>query len=157
MTGRHKPTLEEVLESCRPAPPAKPNILQVFLAIQEALGCVSAKMVPRIAQVLGVTDAQVAGVLSYYPDLRTDSPGRCLIRVCMGESCTANHGERVLHAIQDLLSIDVGNTTPGGRFTLEKVYCVGNCAVSPTVVAGEELYGRVTPSQIPSILEPRNK
>jgi len=51
----------------------------------------------------------------------------------------------------------VGDTTPGRGFTLEKVYCVGNCAVSPTVIVGEELYGRVTPSQIPSILEPWNK
>jgi NADH:ubiquinone oxidoreductase subunit E len=157
MTARRKSSLEEVLESCRPAPPTKPNILQVLLAVQEAVGCVSAKMVPRIAHVLGVTDPQVAGVLSYYPDLRTESPGRCVIRVCMGESCTANHGGRVLRAIQDLLSIDVGDTTPGRRFTLEKVYCVGNCAVSPTVIVGEELCGRVTPSQIPSILEPRNK
>jgi len=107
--------------------------------------------------VLGVTDAQVAGVLSYYPDLCTESPGQCVIRVCMGESCTANRGGRVLRALQDLLSIDVGDTTPARRFTLEKVYCLGNCAVSPTVIVGEELYGRVTPSQIPSILEPWNK
>ncbi len=157
MRARQNPTLEEVLESCRPVPPAKPNTLQVLLAVQEVLGFVSAKWVPRIAQALGVTDAQVAGVLSYYPDLHTDSPGRCVIQVCMGESCTANHGGRVLRAIQDLLSIDVGDTTPGGRFTLSKVYCVGNCAVSPTVIVGEELHGRVMPSQIPSILEPRKK
>lgn len=157
MTVPRKRTFEEVLASCRPVPPAKPNILQVLLAVQEAVGYVPAKHVPRIAQVLGVTDAQVAGVLSYYPDLCTESPGRCVIRVCMGESCTANHGGRVLRAIQDLLSIDVGDTTPGKRFTLEKVYCVGNCAVSPTVIVGEGLYGRVTPSQIPSILEPWNK
>jgi len=157
MTAPRKPTFEEVLASCRPVPPAKPNILQVLLAVQEAVGYVPTKHVPRIAQVLGVTDAQVAGVLSYYPDLCTESPGQCVIRVCMGESCTANHGGQVLRAIQDLLSIDVGDTTPGRGFTLEKVYCVGNCAVSPTVIVGEELYGRVTPSQIPSILEPWNK
>jgi len=157
MMERHTQTLEEVLESCRPAPPAKPNILRVLLALQEALGCVPVKMVPRIAQVMGVTDAQVAGVLSYYPDLRTASPGRCIVQICMGESCTANHGGRVLRTIQDHLLIDVGETTPGGRFTLEKTYCVGNCAVSPTVIVGEDLYGRVTSPQIPSILEPMNK
>jgi NADH:ubiquinone oxidoreductase subunit E len=157
MTARHNPTLEEVLESCRPVSPAKPNILQVLLAVQEALDYVPAKVIPQIAQALGVTDAQVAGVLSYYPDLRTEPAGRCVVQICMGESCTANHGGRVLRAIQDLLTIDVGDTTPGGKFTLGKVYCVGNCAVSPTVIIGEDLYGRVTPSQIPSILEPRNK
>lgn len=157
MTQRHNRALEEVLESCRPVPPAKSNILHVLLTVQEALGCVPKKMVPRIAQVLGVTDAEVAGVLSYYPDLRVELPGRCVVQVCMGESCTANHGARVLRAIQDQLRIDVGETTPGGRFTLEKVYCVGNCAVSPTVIVGENLYGRVTPSQIPSILESKKQ
>jgi len=157
MIERHTQTLEEVLESCRPAPPAKPNILRVLLAVQGALGCVPVAMVPRIAQGLGVTDAQVAGVLSYYPDLRTESPGRCIVQICMGESCTANHGGRVLRTIQDHLLIDVGETMPGGRFTLERAYCVGNCAVSPTVIVGEDLYGRVTSSQIPSILEPMKK
>lgn len=157
MTKRHNQTLEEVLESCRPALPAKSNILRVLLAVQEALGSVPVEVVPQIAHVLGVTDAQVAGVLSYYPDLRTESPGRCIVQICMGESCTANHGSRVLRTIQDHLLIDVGETTPGGRFTLEKAYCVGNCAVSPTMIVGEDLYGRVTPSQIPSILEPMKK
>jgi NADH:ubiquinone oxidoreductase subunit E len=71
----------------------------------------------------------------------------------MGESCTANHGERVLRAIQEQLSIDVGETMPGGRFTLEKIYCLGNCAVSPTVIVGEDLYGRVVPSQVATLLE----
>lgn len=153
MTARHIQTLEEVLDSCRPAPPAKPNILQALLAVQEAWGYVPTKVVPQIAHTLGVTDAQVAGVLSYYPDLRTEPPGRCLVQICMGESCTANHGGRVLRTIQEQLSIDVGETMPGGRFTLEKIYCLGNCAVSPTVIVGEDLHGRVVPSQVATLLE----
>jgi NADH:ubiquinone oxidoreductase subunit E len=71
----------------------------------------------------------------------------------MGESCTANHGGRVLRAIQEQLSIDVGETMPGGRFTLGKVYCVGNCAVSPSVIVGEDLYGRVVSSQVVTLLD----
>jgi len=55
MTAPRKPTFEEVLASCRPVPPAKPNILQVLLAVQEAVGYVPTKHVPRIAQVLGVS------------------------------------------------------------------------------------------------------
>jgi NADH:ubiquinone oxidoreductase subunit E len=59
----------------------------------------------------------------------------------------------VLRTIQEQLSIDVGETMPGGRFTLGKVYCVGNCAVSPTVIVGEDLHGRVVPSQVATLLE----
>ena len=154
MTTRHRPRLAEALEPSRPAPPAKPNILKTLLAVQSAMGHVPMTAIPQIAQVLGVTDAQVAGVLSYYSDLRTQPPGRHLIRVCIGESCTANHGGRVLRAIQDHVRVAIGDATPEGRFTVEKMSCAGNCAVSPTVVIDEDVYGRVTPSGVPSLLEP---
>lgn len=154
MTTRNSSKLAEVLESCRSVPPAKPNILKTLLAVQSALGHVPTSAIPQIAQVLGVTDAQVAGVLSYYSDLRTQLPGRHLIRVCMGESCTANHGGLVLRAIQEHARVVVGDRTPEGRFTVEQMSCAGNCAVSPTVMIDEDLCGRVTPSEVPLLLEP---
>ena len=154
MTTRHKPKLAEAIESCRPVLPDKPNILKTLLAVQFALGYVPTSGIPQIAQVLGVTDAQVAGVLSYYLDLRTQSPGRHLIRVCMGESCTANHSVRVLRAIQDHVRVAVGERAQAERFTVEQMSCAGNCAVSPTVMIDEDLCGRVTPSGIQSLLEP---
>jgi NADH:ubiquinone oxidoreductase subunit E len=98
-------------------------------------------------------DAQVAGVLSYYSDLRTQSSGRHLIRVCMGESCTANHGGLVLRAIQELVSVVDGGAMPERRFTVEKMPCAGNCAVSPTVIVDAEVHGRVVPSQVAALLE----
>jgi NADH:ubiquinone oxidoreductase subunit E len=154
MITRHKPKLAELLESCRPVPPDKPNILKTLLAVQSALGHAPTSAIPQIAQVLGVTDAQVAGVLSYYSDLRTQPPGRHLIRVCMGESCTANHGGLVLRAVQKHVSVVGGGTMPERRFTVEKMSCAGNCAVSPTVMIDEDLCGRVTPSDVQSLLEP---
>ena len=154
MTTRHRPRLAETLVTCRPVRPARPNILKTLLAVQSALGHVPTNAIPQIAQVLGVTDAQVAGVLSYYTDLRTQSAGRHLIRVCMGESCTANHGGRVLRAIQDHVCVAGRHASPEGRFTVETMSCAGNCAVSPTVMIDEDLRGRVTPSDVPSLLEP---
>jgi NADH:ubiquinone oxidoreductase subunit E len=154
MTIRHRLSLAEALESCHPVPPARPNILTTLLAVQSAMGHVPTRSIHQIAQVLGVTEAQVAGVLSYYSDLRTQLPGRHLIRVCMGESCMANYGGLVLRAIQDHARVAVGDPMPGGRFTVEKMSCAGNCAVSPTVMIDEDLCGRVTPSDIESLLEP---
>ena len=110
-------------------------------------------MVPVVAKILGVTSAEVAGVLSYYPDLRMSAPGRHVIRVCMGESCYANGCGRVLRELQERLRADVHETTPGGRFTIEPMSCAGNCAVSPTVIIDRDLYGRVLPSQLERMLE----
>ncbi|NOT24066.1 MAG: formate dehydrogenase [Nitrospiraceae bacterium] len=153
MTTRDRSGLAEALEACRPLPPDGPNILKALLAVQSALGHVPPSAIPQIAQALGATEAQIAGVLSYYSDLRTQSTGRHLIRVCTGESCMANQGGRVFRAIQDHVGVAAGRTTSEGRFTLEQMSCVGNCAVSPTVMIDEDLHGRVIHSDIPSLLE----
>ena len=153
MTTRHMTQLTETLETCRPTPLDRPNILKALLAVQTAQGYVPTNAIPQIAQVLGVTDAQVAGVLSYYSDLRTQPPGRHLIRVCIGESCMANHGMRVLRAIRDHVRVVVGEGKQPGRFTVEQMSCAGNCAVSPTVIVDDEVHGRVVPSQVTALLE----
>ena len=93
------------------------------------------------------------GALSYYSDLRTQASGRHLIRVCMGESCTANHGGRVLCAIQDHIRVAAGDCAQAERFTVERM-STGDCAVSPTVMIDEGFCGRVTASDVPSRLKP---
>lgn len=153
MTKPLPAALVELIEACRPHPPARPNILKTLLTIQQAQGHVPLAAVPQIAQILGVTEADVAGVLSYYPDLRTVPPGRHVIRVCLGESCMANRCPAVFQAVQAHLARGAGGTSGAARFTLEKVYCMGNCALSPTVVVDEDVHGRVTPDRIPALLE----
>ena len=130
-----------------------PNILKSLLVLQEKLGHVPLEGVPLIARTLDVTTAQVAGVLSYYPDLRVSAPGRHLIRVCIGESCCANGCGRLLRELQDRLRVDVGETATGGKFTLDAMSCAGNCAVSPTMIVDQDLYGHVLPSQLDALLE----
>lgn len=142
--------LVDVLKECRTHPP---NVLQALLAVQDALGYVPPEAVADIARSLEVTEADVAGVLSYYPELRTRASSRHLVRICMGESCLANHCSRVLAALRGRLRIDLGETTSDNRFSLERVYCLGNCAVSPTVMVDEEIYGRVGGADVLSILE----
>lgn len=142
--------LQKILQQDRTEPP---NILKTLLAIQGGLGHVPVEAIPDIAHSLGTTTAQIAGVLSYYPDLRVTASGRHIIRVCMGESCYANGCGRVLRVLQDSLRTDVGETTSGGKFTLDTMSCAGNCAVSPTVLIDHDLYGRVLPSEVETMLE----
>ena len=134
-------------------PDHPPNILSVLQAVQEALGYIPSDASTLIARRLGVTEAQVAGVLSFYPDLRLRSPGRHLVRVCVGESCVANRSTRILTALAEELRIGLNATTTDGRFTLERVYCVGNCAVGPSLVIDDDVHGHVEPAHIPSLLD----
>jgi NADH:ubiquinone oxidoreductase subunit E len=145
--------LDELLTRARPAEGAPPNILRVLHAIHDVCGYIDPRFIPAIAQSQGVTEADVAGVLSYYPSLNTQPDGRHRIQVCLGESCLANRCNRVVDAIQSKLGIELGQTTSDGRFTLEPVSCVGNCALSPSVRIDGELQGRVRPSDIAGFLD----
>jgi NADH:ubiquinone oxidoreductase subunit E len=130
-----------------------PNILKTLLTVQGELGYIPPASISEIATALGVTETEVAGVLSFYPDLRTKAAGRHVVRICQGESCVANHCGRVLKELEKSLGIGLGETTRDGRFTLEKVYCAGNCAVSPTVMIDEDVYGRVSPEAATPLLK----
>ena len=143
-------SLNLILQQCRTDPP---NILDTLLAVQGTFNYVPSSALPAIAEALMVTEADVVGVLTYYPELRTHPPGRHLIRVCTGESCVANHCGRLTEALAEELRIGMGATTPDGRFTLEKIYCVGNCAVGPSVMIDEDVHGRVTPTDVPGLLQ----
>ena len=137
--------LTAILKKCVGTPP---NILSTLQTVQSELSCVSADAVPQIAAALCVTDSDVAGVLSFYHDLRTEAPGRHIIRFCLGESCLATHCESSLEALQRATGCELGETSKDGRFTLEKVYCLGNCALSPSMLIDDELHGRFTPETV---------
>jgi NADH:ubiquinone oxidoreductase subunit E len=130
-----------------------PNILATLQSIQKELGYVPREAVPKIAAVLGVTDSDVAGVLTFYHDLRTEPVGKHVIRFCMGESCLAMNCKKTLATLEKTLNCSFHETTKDGKFTLEKVYCLGNCALSPSILINEDLHGRCTPESLPGVLK----
>ncbi|HEV2170935.1 MAG TPA: NAD(P)H-dependent oxidoreductase subunit E, partial [Candidatus Binatus sp.] len=85
-------------------------------------------------------------------DFRTTPPGRKIIRVCRAESCQAMGAVALAEHVQNRLGIRFGETSADGDFTLEPVYCLGNCACSPAILVGEDLYGRVSPQRFDEIL-----
>jgi formate dehydrogenase subunit gamma len=131
----------------------KPGALMLVLhAVNDRAGYVPAEAVPAIARALNLSRAEVHGVISFYHDFRTKKPGRKIIRVCRAESCQAMGAVALADHIQARLGIEFGQTSGNGDFTLEPVYCLGNCACSPAIVVGEDLYGRVTPQRFDEIL-----
>lgn len=156
MTDQEQTLLTEALWDHRPSPEQPANILWALLAVQKALGRVPVEAVGLVARTLAVPTADVAGVLSYYPDLHTEPRGRHVIRVCLGEACVANRSPGLLADLRRDLGIELGQTTQDGSVTLERVYCLGNCAVGPTVMVNDRVYGRVTRSRLRQILNSGN-
>jgi formate dehydrogenase subunit gamma len=128
------------------------TLMPVLHAIQERVGYIPPELVPAIARALNLSRAEVHGVISFYHDFRTKMPGRKIIRVCRAESCQAMGAVALADHIQKRLGINFGQTSANGDFTLEPVYCLGNCACSPAIIVGDDLYGRVSPQRFDEIL-----
>jgi formate dehydrogenase subunit gamma len=92
-------------------------------------------------------------VISFYKDLRTTPPGRHRLCVCRGDSCAALGSHRIAEAVQEHLGISSGGTSADGQVTYDTVYCLGNCALSPSISIDGEVQGRSTPEQVVSRLK----
>jgi len=121
-------------------------------AIQERLGFVPPETLPRIAEALNISRAEVHGVITFYHDFRTSPPGRHVVKLCRAEACQSMGGEALAQHAQARLGTPLHRTSAGG-ITLEPVYCLGDCACSPAMMIDGRLYGRVTPERFDRLVE----
>lgn len=119
-------------------------LLPILHALQHEFGYIDKAAVPLIADALNLSHAEVHGVISFYHDFRHNPPGKHVLKVCRAESCQAMGCERTIRHVEDRLGIRLGETTPDGSLTVDAVYCLGNCALSPAVMLDGKLYGRVS-------------
>ncbi len=127
-------------------------LLPILHGIQDAIGYVPPECVPDIAKALSLSRAEVHGVISFYHYFRTTAPGQHTIHLCRAESCQAMGGEALGTHAKQKLGIDFHETTADGKFSLEPVYCLGNCACSPAMQIGHDIYGRVSADSFDSAL-----
>jgi len=131
---------EEIIAAHLPMDGAALPILHAF---QETFGCVPKDAVPLLARALNISRAEAFGVVSFYHDFRSVPPGRRVVKVCRAESCQAMGGEAAGRHLLAALGIGWGETTPDGAVTVEAVYCLGLCAVSPAALVDGEPLGRL--------------
>ena len=143
-------TVQGILASLKDKPGA---LLPVLHGIQDTLGYVPPGSVPLIASELNLSRAEVHGVITFYHYFRDTPPGEQTIYVCRAESCQSMGSKTLEHHIKQRLGVDYHETTADGAFSLEPVYCLGNCACSPSIMIEKEIYGRVTPQRFDDIIE----
>lgn len=127
-------------------------LLQILHAVQDALGHVPPAAVPVIAGALNLSRAEVHGVITFYHHFRNRPAGRHIIQVCQAEACRSMHCQQLTDHIMRRLQLDFGGTSNDGRFTLEPVYCLGNCACAPAIMLDGELHGRVTTASFDALI-----
>lgn len=128
------------------------NLLPILHSIQDKIGYVPPAAVEDIAKALYLSQAEVYGVISFYHYFRTTAPGKFTIHICRAESCQSMGSKQLENYAKHQLGIDFHETTADGQFSLEPVYCLGNCACSPSITVAKEVFGRVTPEKFDNIL-----
>jgi formate dehydrogenase subunit gamma len=128
------------------------GLLPLMHAVQAEYGHVPREAIPLIAEGMGLSRAEVHGFIGFYHDFRCEPRGETTIQLCRAEACQAM-GARTLEAhAKSTLGIGYGETTEDGRFTLEPVYCLGNCACSPSIRIGDDVHARVTPERFDKLV-----
>ena len=127
-------------------------LLPILHAIQDEFSYIDRAAVPLIAERLNLSEAEVHGVISFYHDFREVPPGLHILKICRAEACQSMGCDATIHRAENMLGIRLGETTPDHNFTLEPVYCLGNCALSPAAMLDGKLYGRVRPDVVTSLI-----
>lgn len=125
-------------------PEKKGALISVLHKAQSIFGYLPQEVQKFVGRKLGIPVAQVYGVVSFYSFFTMVPKGEHPISICLGTACYVRGAEKVLDAFKKELNIEVGQTTPDGKFSLDGLRCVGACGLAPVVMIGEKVYGRIT-------------
>ncbi len=132
----------------------KPDqLIPILQDVQKKFGYVAAESVKEISKYLRISENQIFGVSSFYAQFRFTPPGRHSIKVCLGTACHVRGGATLLEMLERELGIGCGETTSDRRFDLERVACLGCCALSPVVQVDRDIYSRMTVNRLSELLK----
>jgi len=120
------------------------DLIPILQGIQGNLGFISEEAVREVSHFLRISENHIFGVASFYSQFRFSAPGRNSIRVCLGTACHVRGGEILSHQLERELGIVSGQTTADRRFDLQRVACLGCCALAPVVAINNDIYSRMT-------------
>ncbi len=133
-------------------PQRQSALLGALFVAQEEAGALYPEIIAEVAGVIDLPVSEVTSVASFYHLYRFSPEGRHLIQVCTNISCLLSGCDRVLRALKQRLDIEVGGTTPDGRFTLKTAECLAACETAPMMMVGPDRHGPLAPENIDEIL-----
>jgi NADH-quinone oxidoreductase subunit E len=128
------------------------GLIPMLQLIQRRHAYLSERAMQIVARHFQISASEVYGVATFYNQFRFHPPGRHQIKVCMGTACHVVGGEIILENFERKLGIKEGETTPDREFSVERVACVGCCALAPVAVVDEAVQARMAPSRVEGIL-----
>ncbi|WP_130866141.1 NADH-quinone oxidoreductase subunit NuoE [Acidipropionibacterium timonense] len=146
-------TLEEMRSLAARYPDPRSALLPMLHLVQSVDGRVSPAGITACAQVIGITEAQVSGVATFYTMYKRRPAGRHHIGVCTTALCAILGGDVLLERVERKLGIKEGETTPDGMFSLERVECNAACDFAPIMMVNWEYMDNMTPARAEEILD----
>lgn len=131
----------------------KGPLMPIMQKAQDIFGCLPIEVQDCIAEELEIPMTDIYGVATFYSQFSLEPKGEHVIGVCMGTACYIKNAQPILDKISKELKLEVGKTSDDGKFTLEASRCLGCCGLAPVIMIGDKVYGRLSPDDIPEILE----
>lgn len=136
----------------KPYEEEKGSLIPILQAVQKEYGFISEEAVATIAKGIKLSEHEIYGVATFYAQFRFTKPGDHLIKVCLGTACHVKGGERIMDMAEKSLNIRSGETTQDSVFSLERVACMGCCALAPVMVVDNNIYASVASAAVDRII-----
>lgn len=128
------------------------ELIPILMKVNQELGYISAEALEHISNSIHIPQSRVYSVASFYHMISTKPTGRHVIKFCESAPCHVAGGKEVWEALLKELNLKPGETSDDGKWTLKTTSCLGVCAVGPVMMVDDDIYGNITPNQVPEIL-----
>ncbi len=152
LTEDEKDALKHVALKLETSEKQRGNLIPILQMVQNKLAYLPPESLKLVAQHLKIPESEVYGVATFYNQFRFHPPGKHQIKVCLGTACHVRAGDIILENFERKLEISDGETTPDREFSIERVACVGCCALAPVAIIDETVHGHMAPSKVEGLL-----
>lgn len=152
LSDEEKVKLKDIQSSLSKMDNARSNLIPILQLVQNKLSYLPRDAIYIVAKHLGISFPEVYGVATFYNQFRFNPPGRNPIKICMGTACHVKGGDIILENFERKLEIKEGETTEDREFSIERVACVGCCALAPVALLGETVHGHMAPSKVEGLI-----
>lgn len=141
---------------CRELLPLGGATMPALQYAQELYGYLPYEVQMIVAEELGVTLADVYGVVTFYSQFSLYPKGKYRIGICLGTACYVKGSGDIYDKLKDVLGVESGQCTADRKFSLDATRCVGCCGLAPVMTINDDVYGKITPDDVSGILEKYN-
>src|SRR5262245_50701916 len=151
-TAENRARFDEIIKRY-PADRRRSAVLPALYLAQSQQGYITANAIRHVAELLGITRADVEDVVSFYTMFYTRPVGKFVVQVCRTLSCALNGAERVTEALSAKLGLKPGETDASGTFTLVEVECLGACDRAPVVMVNDGWHEGLKPEDAAKLMD----